>query len=464
MLDERTGAAAGAGARRVALISLLWTATIAAAKLTVGVLTGSVAVLGDGFHSALDVVTSTFTLAAVRIAARPPDAEHPYGHGRAENLAALGSAGVMALVGAGVAVEAARRLAAGTDLHAPWYALAVAAGAIVVDAWRAVVVRRAARRYRSPALAADAANFTADIAESAAVLAGLAATRAGVPAADPVAAFVVVAAMWVMAGRIGLAAVHVLMDRQPDALTSRVVDAVRDVGGVISVGEPRLRRSGPDIHAEVTVGVGRTTSVERSHEITEAVEEAVAQAVPGARTIVHVEPSHEGEDIVARTLAAADRVGMADQVHNVLAIRHPEGLWLMLHAKVPAATALGPAHEATLELERELRTEVPGLARVEIHLEPHEPRYLRGSVVSAQRGDLVAAATSIAEAHPPISRCHEVAVSRADDGYHVVMHCEADASTSIADIHDASLRAESEIHRRFADVRSVTVHFEPQEP
>jgi cation diffusion facilitator family transporter len=461
MLDERT-TRDRSRARRVAFASLVWTAVIASAKLTVGVLTGSVALLGDGFHSVFDVGATGLTFFAIRLAARPPDREHPYGHGRAENLAALAESVVMVLVGAGIVWEAFRRLTEGTSIRAPGYALAVAGGAILVDLWRAAVVRAAARRFASPALEADAMNFTADIGESLAVLIGLAATRMGFPAGDPIAALAVVAAMWIMAVRIGLGSVNVLMDRRPPNLADRVSTAVRGVDGVVELGDLRIRRSGADVHAEVTVSVGRTSSVERSHDITEAVEAAVAEAVPGATATVHVEPSQAGEDVVARTFAAANRIGMADQVHNVLAIHHPEGLWLMLHAKVPPRTALRDAHDITVELERELRREIDGLARVEIHAEPREPRSLTGRVVSTELETITGDVKRIAEEHPPITHCHEVAISEAEDGLHLVLHCEAPAATPIAEIHDASLGVESEIHSQHADVRTVTVHFEPE--
>jgi divalent metal cation (Fe/Co/Zn/Cd) transporter len=324
------------------------------------------------------------------------------------------------------------------------------------------MLRRAAREYASPALEADATNMTADVVESAAVLVGLAATRFGFPAGDPIAALLVVLLMWAMGVRIGWSAVNVLMDRAPSDLSDRLATAAGGVAGVVDVGDLRVRQSGPDVHAEVTVSVPRTSSVEQSHEITEAVEAAVAQAVPGATATVHVEPSAEGEDVVARTFAAANRLGMADQVHNVLAIRHPEGIWLMLHAKVPPDTPLGEAHHVSDAIEGELRREIDGLARVEIHLEPHEPKALEGMVVSAQHPDLIKGITRIAESHEPFTRCHEVALTQAADGIHVVLHCEAPAPTPIAEIHDASLAVEGEIHRRYGDVRTVTVHFEPQ--
>ena len=136
----------------------------------------------------------------------------------------------------------------------------------------------------------------------------------------------------------------------------------------------------------------------------------------------------------------------------------------MLHTKVDPKLPLARAHEITDALERELRSEISGLARVEIHVEPREPEGVRGSVVSAQHDSLVAEVRRIAESHPPITRCHEVAVSRTQDGLHLVLHCEAPPEENIAAIHDASLATENEIHRVFPDVRSVTIHFEPEGP
>lgn len=449
------------GARRAALHALFWTAAIATAKLVVGGLTGSVAVLGDGLHSAFDVVIAGGTLFAVRLAAKPPDATHPFGHGRVENLAALAEAIVMGLVGAGIAAEAARRIIVGAQVDVPPYALVVTGVALVIGVWRSRALRSASRRYSSPALEADAANMGADVFESAAVLAGLGLARLGFDDGDAVAAFVVVVLMWGMAARIGWRAVNVLMDRAPPDLSDRLATAAGGVAGVLEVGDLRVRQSGPDVHAEVTVSVGRTSSVEQSHDITEAVEQAVARAVPGATATVHVEPSREGEDVVVQTFAAANRLGMADQVHNVLAIRHAEGLWLTLHAKVPPDTPLGRAHRVSDALEAELRREVDGLARVEIHLEPHEPRAQEGIVVTTSHADLVNGITRIAESHPPLLRCHEVALTQTADGLVAVLHCEAAASTPIDAIHDASLAVEADIHRRYRDVRTVLVHFEP---
>ena len=135
-----------------------------------------------------------------------------------------------------------------------------------------------------------------------------------------------------------------------------------------------------------------------------------------------------------------------------------------MHAKVAPETPLGEAHELTDRLEVELRREIDRLARVEVHLEPRDEPNLRGTVISAEQGELTASVRRIAESYPPIVRCHEVAVSLTGDVLYLVLHCEAEPACSISDIHDASLRIEAEVHRMHPDVRSVTVHFEPTRP
>lgn len=451
-----------AGARRVALASLAVAIAVALAKLVTGIVTGSLAVLSEALHSTLDAGVTGLTLYAVRLADKPPDREHPYGHGRAENLAALAEAGVLVALGGVLAVEAVRHLTSGEAIHVPGYALAVMAGSIVVDVWRSRALHRAARRYDSQALEADAKNFTADVLGSFAVLVGLAASRLGFPAADPLAALVIVALIAGMGVRLGASAVNVLMDRAPEGLDDDVRAAALSVDGVVDVGPVLVRKSGPHAIAEVSVSVGRTLPVERSHGIAEDVRDAIARAVPGTRSVVRVAPSPEGEDVVGRVFAAANRVGLADQVHNVLAVHHVTGTWLMLHAKVDPDVTLARADEITDRLEEELRREIAGLDRVEIHLEPRESQSLAGDVSTSRHPELVAEVAALASGFAPIRRCHEVAVSEVAQGaLYVVLHCEAAPECTIAAVHEASLRLEDAIHRRYPKVASVTVHFEP---
>ena len=171
------------------------------AKLVVGVLTGSLGILSEAAHSFLDLAASAFTLVAVRTARKPADTEHPYGHGRTENLAAFAEGLLLLTTAAFIAFEAARRLLEGGSVVNPAsYAFALLIAALVIEAGRAAVLRRVGRFASSEALLADATNRLSDVLATLGVLAGLIGVRLGLSWADSVAALLV-PAIWAARGR-----------------------------------------------------------------------------------------------------------------------------------------------------------------------------------------------------------------------------------------------------------------------
>ncbi|HID89063.1 MAG TPA: cation diffusion facilitator family transporter, partial [Anaerolineae bacterium] len=154
---------AGRKKQAVALGSVLTSAFLASAKLVIGLITGSLAVLAQAADNGLDLVTTLMTYMAVRFAERPPDGDHPYGHGKAESLSALFETALLVLTCGGIAYQAVRRLAMGeAGVRYPGIAVGVMLFSIGVDLVRTAILRRTARRYHSQALAADALNFTGD--------------------------------------------------------------------------------------------------------------------------------------------------------------------------------------------------------------------------------------------------------------------------------------------------------------
>src|SRR3954454_20890071 len=171
---------------RSALVSVGAAIVLVAVKLVAGLAAGSLALIAEAAHSATDFVAALLTLFAVRVAVRPPDEQHHYGHGKAEHLAALGESAVLLIVALAIGFESARRLATGGSegVEATWWAFAVLAIVIGTDLARLVASSRSARRYGSPALAANAVHFASDLAGSLAVLAGTILVAMGHPAAD----------------------------------------------------------------------------------------------------------------------------------------------------------------------------------------------------------------------------------------------------------------------------------------
>jgi cation diffusion facilitator family transporter len=204
------------GAERAALAALVVTVVLSLAKLGVWIATSSLAVLSQAVDSALDIVALVLLLLAVRIAIRPADESHHYGHGKAENLAAFTQTIILLVVVGGIVVEAVRRLGGdATAVEAPWYALALLGLSAVVDAFRVAVLLRASRREGSEALRAGAVNFATDIGTALVALISLLLVRAGIEGADAVGGLVVAGAVVVAAWRLGRRSMDVLMDRSP---------------------------------------------------------------------------------------------------------------------------------------------------------------------------------------------------------------------------------------------------------
>lgn len=278
--------------QRTALVSVAIAGGLAALKLLVGLLSHSLGMVAEAIHSGTDLVAALLTFFAVSVAVRPADLEHPFGHGKAEHLSALGEGAVLVVASIGIAVEALIRLSGGTHaVQARWYVIGVAIVAIVLDAGRWTSSRRVARREGSPALQANALHFALDMVGSSAVLLGLLLVRAGDPRADAVAALLVAALALFSAGRLMRRNVEVLMDRAPSGGAQQTaLEAIASVHGAVSLRRLRMREAGGRHFADVIVTVPAGSDVEYGHTVASAIERAVEQALPGSDVVVHVEP------------------------------------------------------------------------------------------------------------------------------------------------------------------------------
>src|SRR5438093_116127 len=242
----------------VAAVSVAIGVVIVVAKLVVGLLTGSLGIVSDSVHSLVDVVASGFALVAVRTARKPADTEHPYGHGRAENLAAFAEGVLLVITAVGIAFAALRRLTGeGAVVDPAWYAFALLVATLVVEAGRAGVLRRVGRLADSEALQADATNRLSDVISTLGVLAGLAGVRAGLAWADSAAALLVAVIIARAAVMLIWRSGDILIDRAPAGAETKLREAILRVNGVREVRSVRVRRSGPNLLGDASVASSR---------------------------------------------------------------------------------------------------------------------------------------------------------------------------------------------------------------
>jgi cation diffusion facilitator family transporter len=366
--------AAGAGhaQQRTALFSVAAAIFLIALKLVTGLVTGSLAFVAEAAHSGTDLVAAILTLWAIRVALRPADETHHYGHGKAEHLAALAESTFLGVVSAFVGYQALHRLFGGgaQDVDAAWWAFVVLGVVMALDVSRATVSLRASRRHHSPALASNALHFASDFAGSAAVLVGLIAVAAGEPDGDAIAALLVAVLVMAAAARLAVESANVLMDRAPAEAEAAVRQALATIGDPVEVRRIRVRQAAGKDFVDVVVGVKPDSGLAQAHTTADAIEEAVEAELPGADVVVHVEPTAASGDLRERATVAALSIPEVREVHNVRAM-HVEGAYeLSLHVKLPRGMALGAAHDTVERLESAILAAVPEVRMVHTHIEP----------------------------------------------------------------------------------------------
>jgi cation diffusion facilitator family transporter len=381
-------------ARRTALLSFLAALALVATKLLVGLATSSLGILAEALHSGLDAVAALLSLYAVGVAERPPDEQHQYGHGKAQHLAALSEAAILAAVAIWIGFEAVMRLrSGGGDVQPEWYAFVLLFGVLIVDAARWSVSFRTGTRERNAALLASAWHFASDFAGTTAVLIGLALVSAGYPRADAVAALTVAGLVLVAAARLALRNIDALMDRAPSGLDRQIGQIAQAVPGVAEVRSVRVREAGGESFADVVIGVSRLEGLERSHQTMDEVEDAVRSQIGPAQVTVHVEPSTGAEAPNERVAAAALRVPGVVETHNISVLEQGTGgRAITLHVRLPEDMPMREAALTVERLKREIRSEF-GVARVYAHVEPSALSAQPARDIGAEQPQLVRAAS-----------------------------------------------------------------------
>jgi cation diffusion facilitator family transporter len=449
---------------RVALTSIAASGGLTIAKAVVGVLSGSLALLSEAAHSALDFVATVMTWYAVRISGKPADEEHHYGHGKVESVSALIETGLLFVLSAVVIWEAVKRLT-GADSHAveaTVWAFAVIVVSIVVDFLRARLLYRVAKETASEALEADALHFGSDMWSSIAVLIGLAAVAMGYPWADSASA-VIVAVFIVIAGwRLGYRTIETLTDTAPEGAAERISATARRIGGVVALERVRARSVGPTLFVDLVVAVSRTLPLDRVAEIKAALVQAIRTEMPEAEVDVSTQPrALSDETVLERVMVIARNRALA--VHHVTVHAIGGRLSISLDLEVDGKLSLSAAHDIADGLETALREELGPEVEVETHIEPLQMWGLAGrdappERVAAVRDALSAIAANIAF----VGEVHDVRVRETAEGEIVNFHCRVGALLTVQDVHEKVDEAERALRRKFPTIKRVIGHAEPR--
>lgn len=284
---------------RAATLSVVSNAGLVLGKLGIGLLTGSVSVISEAIHSGIDLIAAAIALFAVKTAQRPADKDHPYGHGKIENLSGALEAILIFLAAGWIIYEAVHKLIASTPVEMPGLGIAVMAASALANHLVSRMLFRVGKETDSIALQADAWHLRTDVWTSVGVMLGLVAIlvarwlfpSVSVGWLDPVAALAVALLIIKAAWDLTRQSVRDVMDTSlPDDEQRWIAEHLRSVSGVRGFHALRTRKSGPQRFIDVHIQVDRNISVEVSHRLAHGIGDAIKTRFGSASVTIHVEP------------------------------------------------------------------------------------------------------------------------------------------------------------------------------
>lgn len=280
--------------KSVALLSVIAAVFLTGSKLAIGILTGSLGILSEALHSGLDFVAAAVTYVSVRISGRPADDDHHFGHGKVENFSALVETFLLLITCTWIIYEAVQRLVTGRiEIEVTYWSYIVVVTSIIVDYSRSRALMRAAKKYNSQALEADALHFSTDIWSSLVVLLGLVCSNFGFYFADPIAALMVAFIVLFVCYRLGRSSIDVLLDKAPKDYMRMIEQIVDGVPEVLSFHDLKVRNSGADVFVEMCIHVDPSLTIEEAHRIADEVESHINGAIPRSIVHIHQEPEEK---------------------------------------------------------------------------------------------------------------------------------------------------------------------------
>ena len=453
--------------RRVALHSMLAAAAMTLLKLAAGLVSGSLGVLSDAAHSALDLVGAALTFFSVRVSDKPADEDHTYGHGKIENVSSLAEAGLMVVSCFWIIWEAIRRiLHREVELHHSLWPVLVLLASIAVDWWRSRELRAVANQTGSPALAMDAFHFASDIWSTLAVLAGLGISWLGTQLdvrwlhhADPAAAIVVSVMILRITFTLTRETLGVLMDQISVDTRRHVINEVEHVPGVLAVEQARVRRSGPAHFADLTIALPRNFTFEHTGEVVREATEAVQRALPQADVVIHTVPRAARTDIFDRVRAVAARNNVS--VHD-LSVESLHGrLHVEQHVELDENMPLREAHNFVSAMEAEILRETPEIDSILTHIESEPATIEQPDEIVGEDRRIEAALRAAAKNFPEIEDVHEITVRRMGDHVDLSCHCTLPDDLRMHQVHQVITALEDHFKLECPEVAKVTIHPEP---
>jgi cation diffusion facilitator family transporter len=443
---------------RALQLSFVAIASVVVLEGTVGLITNSLAILGDAAHALLDTVTTLILLVTTQMSLKPPDEEHLYGHGKIEPIGGL--VGGVALIGlaAYLFYEAATRiLFQGQTVHHDIIGFGAVGYTLAVDFFRIGTLWR--REDGSMTVKASFYHAISDLASTVIALVGFGLTYLQFDdRLDAIASIVLSFLLIYLTVGLLRSSSAELSDQIPKDVVAEVRKEIMQTAGVQTCKELKIRKVGAKTFVETTICVPNSMGLAEAHDVASQIENKITRLYGDSSVTVHIEPVGDEKPIEKQIEGLATAVEGVKGVHDLTSVYSEGKMYITLHALVDSKLPLEQAHKIAERIEVNLTERIGSIENVTVHLEPYAPTTRRE--FGAEDADMRRIIKQIAESNPSIKRVKRVVTYVSDGRRFINVDCLFDKGISVAKMHDTISHVEADIKSKFRGA-IVTTHAEP---
>jgi len=434
-------------------------------KFLAAYFSGSLGVLSELFHSSTDLIATIATILSVKFSSKPPDEMHNYGHEKIESFSALFQVIILIGMCAYLVYESIERIINHVPVQISIFTFSVILICVFIDISRSRALMKVAKETKSQALEADSLHFASDVWSSVVVLIGMLFTYFNLsPLADPVSAIIVSILIIVATFRLTKRAFDSLMDRVPPGLREKIFKEIKSMEGVEGIKNFRLRSSGSKIFIDMVILIARTKMFSRTHEIMDSVERRINELAPGADIVIHSEPTEtENETINDKIRLIVNNEGF--KCHDIFSHKIESDIYSELHVEIDDTNDLDLAHKKISLLEEKIKSEIPVITKLNIHLDEPSELLFETVDVTSKSTDLIRHIENILKEKNYLKRYYDIKIISSNDKLRVSLSCEFKSGMTFEEVHDKVTIMESKIYLHikglYPNLANVIIHAEP---
>lgn len=443
---------------RVLKISLLAIFSAFLVELVFGLVSNSLGLITDSIHALLDSVVTVVLLVAARMAIKPADEEHTYGHGKVESLGGMIGGIAIFLIALFFIYESVQRLQSPQPNVLPGlFAMIGGIYTIGIDIFRIVLLRKSIKKIGGSTLKADFYHAFMDLGSTLVAIGGIIFVSYGFYSGDFIAALILGILLAILSIKLIYKTAQDLTDIISPELVKKVKEIVTNTEGVIDVGNVLMRKSGDTIFAEVTISLRGDTSFENAHEISNKVENNIINKISNASVTIHFEPNWDNVPLDSKIYDIAKGIEGVKGVHNIITHKTKGKTFANLHVMVDREVNLYSAHKISEVVEEKIQKNIPEIEHVTIHLEPFVTVPENFNVRDKETEIKIRA---ILEEYPEIEKIGRIVSLNFENILKIDIDCSFDKELSIETVHDLTSQIEHEIRAEIENA-VITIHPEP---